>query len=335
MITAKALTASLTGTASKVYDGTTTATLTTGNFGLAGVLGTEAVSLTPVTTGTYDTKTVGTGKTVTVTGLTLTGTDSANYTLASTTVTGAIGTITAKALTASLTGTASKIYDGATTATLTTGNFSLTGVLGAEAVSLTPVTTGTYDTKAVGIGKIVTVTGLTLTGTDAANYMLASTTATGTIGTITAKTLVIQADDAQRPQGAPDPVFTARYDGFIGAEDRRVLIGTLAFETDATAASPAGQYAIMPGGVSAENYVTRFVAGTLLVTFVPMNTNVETIVGKDIPDAVRRPLPMLGGGPLPGFGLGNIEVEIAEILLQANPDLSAFLTEPPGGEERE
>nr|WP_170131910.1 YDG domain-containing protein [Zavarzinia compransoris] len=188
-ITAKALTASLTGTASKVYDGTTTATLTTGNFGLAGVLGTEAVSLTPVTTGTYDTKTVGTGKGVTVTGLTLTGSDAGNYTLPSTTVTGAIGTITAKALTASLTGTASKVYDGTTTATLTTGNFGLTGVLGTEAVSLTPVTTGTYDTKTVGTGKTVTVTGLTLTGTDAANYMLASTTVTGTIGTITAKAL--------------------------------------------------------------------------------------------------------------------------------------------------
>ncbi|PWR17524.1 hemagglutination protein, partial [Zavarzinia compransoris] len=41
------------------------------------------MTLTPVTAGIYDTKTVGTGKTVTVTGLTLTGPDAANYTLAS------------------------------------------------------------------------------------------------------------------------------------------------------------------------------------------------------------------------------------------------------------
>ncbi|WP_425319008.1 YDG domain-containing protein [Zavarzinia compransoris] len=145
--------------------------------------------MTPVTAGTYDTKTVGTGKGVTVTGLTLTGTDAANYALASTTVTGTIGTITAKALTASLTGMASKVYDGTTGATLTAGNLDLTGVLGTEAVSLTPVTAGTYDTKTVGTGKGVTVTGLTLTGTDAANYTLASTTVTGAIGTITAKAL--------------------------------------------------------------------------------------------------------------------------------------------------
>ncbi|PWR17490.1 YDG domain-containing protein, partial [Zavarzinia compransoris] len=189
-ITAKALTASLTGTASKIYDGTTTATLTAGNLDLAGVLGTEAVSLTPVTAGTYDTKTVGTGKVVTVTGLTLTGTDAANYTLASTTITGTIGTITAKALTASLTGTASKVYDGTGGATLAAGNYSLAGVIGTDNVTLTPLTAGTYDTKTVGTGKTVTVTGLTLTGTDAANYTLASSTITGTIGTITAKALI-------------------------------------------------------------------------------------------------------------------------------------------------
>ena len=66
--------------ADKVYDGTTSATVT--SVTLAGVIGTDDVSVTGGT-GTFDTPNVGTGKTVTVTGLVLSGNDAQDYGLPS------------------------------------------------------------------------------------------------------------------------------------------------------------------------------------------------------------------------------------------------------------
>jgi hypothetical protein len=72
---------------------------------------------------------------------------------------------------------ADKIYDGTTAATLT--GWSLTGVLGADGVSLTGGA-AVFASKTVGTGKTVTATGLALTGAKASYYTLATTTATTT-----------------------------------------------------------------------------------------------------------------------------------------------------------
>jgi hypothetical protein len=90
------LTAALTGTVSKTYDGTSAATLSASNYSaLSGIVGTDSVSLASFpTAGTYDTPDVGTGKTVTVTGLALSGASAANYTIAGS-VSGAVGVILA------------------------------------------------------------------------------------------------------------------------------------------------------------------------------------------------------------------------------------------------
>jgi len=74
---AKTLTGSFTA-AGKIYDGTTTATVT-GRF-LTGVVGSDAVSLSGGTAAFADAA-VGAGKTVTLTGATLSGAQAANYTL--------------------------------------------------------------------------------------------------------------------------------------------------------------------------------------------------------------------------------------------------------------
>ena len=184
-ITAASLTAGLTGTVSKVYDTNTTATLAAGNYTLNTILGSDVVSVSG--TGAYDTKNVGTGKSVTATGLVLSGADAGNYVLTSTTASNTIGTITAASLTAGLTGTVSKVYDTNTTATLAAGNYTLGTILGSDVVSVSG--TGAYDTKNVGTGKTVTATGLVLSGADGGNYVLTSTTASAGIGTITAASL--------------------------------------------------------------------------------------------------------------------------------------------------
>jgi hypothetical protein len=126
------------------------------------------------TSGSYDTKNVGINKTVSVSGVALTGVDKNNYTLASSSLSGNIGIIDAAQLVASLTGTVEKTYDGTTAATLTASNYLLSGAVAGDSVGLNNPTNGTYDTKNVGINKTVSVNGVALTGVDKNNYTLAS-----------------------------------------------------------------------------------------------------------------------------------------------------------------
>ena len=79
-----------------------------------------------------------------------------------------------------------KTYDGTTTATFTC---SLSGVVGTDDVSCTGGT-AVFASAAAGTGVAVTATGFQLTGAKAANYTLASTTAT-TTANINAKNLTI------------------------------------------------------------------------------------------------------------------------------------------------
>ena len=96
--------------ANKVYDGTTAATLT--SCTVTGALGGDVVACAG--TATFDTATVGTGKTVTASGLTLTGAAAGNYVLSSTTAT-TTAAITALTVTPAITA-ANKVYDGTTSA---------------------------------------------------------------------------------------------------------------------------------------------------------------------------------------------------------------------------
>ena len=70
--------------------------------------------------------------------------------LAGNTLSANIGTITPATLTARLTGTVGKVYDGTTAATLTAANYTLSGVIGGDSVSLNDPTAGTFATANVG-----------------------------------------------------------------------------------------------------------------------------------------------------------------------------------------
>ena len=188
-ITAKALTVSGVTVNSKTYDGNTTATLNFSSASLSGVVGSDAVSLnTSSYTANFNNSSVGTGKPVTVSGLGLSGAAAGNYTL--TQPSGLTGNITAKTLTVSGVTVNSKTYDGSTTATLNFASATLSGVVGSDAVSLnTSSYTANFNNSSVGTGKLVTVSGLGLSGAAAGNYTL--TQPTGLTGNITAKTLTV------------------------------------------------------------------------------------------------------------------------------------------------
>src|SRR5438477_6277394 len=113
------------------------------------------------------------------------GTSASNYTLP-TTASGA-GHITAVTVTASIIGNPTRKYNGNTDATLTSANFSLSGLVGMESFTVTQ-TGGTYNSKDVATANRVTANlsasdFTAAIGTLAANYVL-PTTASG-LGYIT------------------------------------------------------------------------------------------------------------------------------------------------------
>ena len=180
-ITAKALTITGMAATSRVYNGDTVAALTGGTLD-TGITG-EALSFTGQT-GAFADKNVGTGKTVTVTGTALgdgTGGLASNYSLIQPTVTAA--NITARALSISATGS-NRVYDGLTTDAVTLADNRVTN----DVLILTNSAANFAD-KNVGTAKMVSVTGINVTGADAGNYTFNTTAAT--TANISAKALSI------------------------------------------------------------------------------------------------------------------------------------------------
>lgn len=150
-------------TTSKVYDKTLTIAGSVVAGALVGIQGSDNVTVSAEAT--YDSATVGNSKTITVV-YTLGGTDKGNYLKpVDKTVTGAI---VKKELT--VTGTAisaSKVYDGTTTATVT-NNGTLQGTVSGDTVTVTA--TATYTSATAGASKPLTIQ-YTLGGADASNYL--------------------------------------------------------------------------------------------------------------------------------------------------------------------
>ncbi|MBN1190955.1 MAG: VCBS repeat-containing protein [Dehalococcoidales bacterium] len=179
-ITAKELTVSGITAENKVYDGNTTAALDTSAASLVGVVTGETVDLdVSGASGAFEDAAAGSGKTVNISGLTISGDDAVNYTLTQPT---AAADITAKALTVSGITAENKVYDGNTTAALNTSTAFLAGVIGDDIVTLnTSSATGTFAGAGVGEDIQVTVSGLTIQGAEAGNYSVTQPTATADI----------------------------------------------------------------------------------------------------------------------------------------------------------
>jgi uncharacterized repeat protein (TIGR03803 family) len=250
--------------ANKVYDGTTAATVTLADNRIAGDVLTESY-----TAAAFNNKNAGTGKTVTVSGIALSGTDAGNYTPNATATTTA--NITKLAITGSITAS-NKVYDGTTAATI--ASRTLTGVLGSDVVSYTGGTAAFAD-KNVGTAKPVTATGLGLAGADAGNYSV-NTTATATAD-ITQATLTVTANNASRNYGVANPTFIASYSGFQHGETLGTsgVTGSPSLTTPATPSSPPGTYPINAslGTLAATNYTFAIANGTLTVNPAPLTAS--------------------------------------------------------------
>ena len=239
--------------ASKTYDGTTNAGITSVTF--------DNVTLNRGTdytvTASFDDAGVGNDKNVTAT-VTLMGQVAKNYALEQSSFL-TTGSITAKQVTVSGITANGKVYDGTTDAVLDYSKVVLDGVL--ENDTLTVTAKGMFEKADVGEQK-VTISDLTLDGNSANNYVLAeSGNQTETIATITAKEVTVTPDNKSKVYQEKDPELTYIVSGVLSGETLKGI--TLA----RAEGENAGQYAITATADAGANpnYEVTFAKGTLTI----------------------------------------------------------------------
>ncbi len=180
-------------------------------------------------------------------------------------------TVKPATLTAIIVGNPTKPYDGSRSATLAPSNFSLSGLIGSDAIAVTQ-TAGTYAAASAGAQE-VTATLIPskftpLGATILANYILPGV-ANGP-GTIAKAPLTAQANDATRLYGTANPRFAGTVSGQIPGDSF-----TETFSSPAVISSAVGGYAIVPAlsGNNLGEYAVMVVNGTVSVTKAASATN--------------------------------------------------------------
>jgi filamentous hemagglutinin family protein len=251
----------LTGTVSKVYDGTTTATLAGSKITATGLINGDGISSG---TGSYSSPDAATGLNVTsptgASALVVTGTGGVpvyGYALASSTVTAAIGRITPAPLVATIVGDPTKVYDGTTTATLASANYSLSGFIGTQGATVNQPGSVTYGSASAGPGTITATLAApdfsADSGTLLSNYQLPAT-ASGA-GTITPAPLNLTGLLANSKvydgtTAASLNVSNAGIFGVIAPDAGQVSLSTSGAAGTFASANVGSNIAVTPGGFS-------------------------------------------------------------------------------------
>ncbi len=269
----KTLTPAVSGTASKTYDGTTDV-----NGGLTisldGVVGDDDV--TASANFEYVSADAASGIGVSVTGIELSGEAASNYELSETELS-ATGTILAKTLTPSISGTASKTYDGTTDVSGLTIN--LDGVVEGDDVSARA--TYKYVSADAGSGIEVLVTGIALTGADASNYVL-SRTSLSTTGEILPKTVtpVLSGAVSMTYDGRTDAGrLSVTLDGVVEGDDVTAYADCEFESADAGSGIAVSLKDLELSGVDASNYVLSSTEYSATGTIEPKKVS-ATLEGK-------------------------------------------------------
>lgn len=211
----------------KVYNGSTDATLATDGATISGIVDDDDVTIDITSaTGTFEDENVGTGKTVTISGIALDGADKDNYKLTSDSAT-TTANITAKAVTVSGITAENKEYDGTTNATLNYQNATFDGKCSGDALNVASAT-GTFADEDAGAGKTVTITGITLGGYDAGNYTLSNTTATATANITPSRSITDATNKTQNVVVGVGAFTEPKFTGVNGEE----VTGTVTYSYD-------------------------------------------------------------------------------------------------------
>ncbi len=248
-----------------MYDATEVATLVTGN----GVLDTETagtgtstdnkaytgdtVSLAyNMAVGAFSNKNVGTGKSVAVSGLSLSGTDAGNYTISD--ASNVTANITPKAITITAQ-TNSKTYDGNTTAVASP---TVSGLVQGSSDTVTGLAE-TYDNKNAGTGKTMTVSAYTVNdGNSGDNYTV--TTVANNTGVINKAVLGVDVN--------------GRYNGTTGFTTSNATIATNGLLGGDTLTGVTVRDANVSSNGS--NYITAFTGGTASLGNYQLSASTDT-----------------------------------------------------------
>ena len=279
----------------KTYDATTAATIT--GETLAGVLLTDAVSVSGG--GTFADKNAGNAKAVTA-ALALGGTDADNYTL--TQPTGLTANIAKADITLAGFTAANKVYDATTAATITAYG-SLNGVLLADASHVFAAGgNAVFSDADAGVIKTVRGAGFTLSGNEADNYNLATTSLTNSAD-ITRRPLTVTADAKEKIAGQVDPALT--YQTEVVSTGRGLLTGeTLSGTLSRTVGETSGAYPIQQGTVdnaTNKNYEVAFVSADLTIKNINVPTEQIPLPTPGPPLSVTTIVVPVQPPPLPSF----------------------------------
>ncbi len=226
----------------KVYDGTVVATVAISS---EDIIGDGDVEL-DFDTAAFTDENVGEGKTVIVSGISISGDDADNYTLGSTEAE-ASANITPAPITVSVTAE-NKVYDG----TITEPSFTLdiTGEVDGDDVTATNGSAVFADPN-VGSDITVTASGYALEGAQSGNYSISNNNAV-TTADITAKDITVTPDtDQAKVYGASNPTLTYAFipaligdDEFTGALSRDAGENVNTYEYTLGDLSAGGNYAL-------------------------------------------------------------------------------------------
>ena len=204
--------------------------------------------------------------------VTFTPTDTTDYN----TVTGSVNVAVAKATASVTLGSLSQNYDGSpkavTTATTPSG----------LAVEVTYNSSSTPPTTAGSYAVVATI--------DDSNYQ-GSTNGTLAVGKLP---LVVAAQNAARVYGQTNAPFTVVTSGFINGDTTNNLTGGLTFTIEDTNSdvvlvdtnTPAGTYAIIPGGLTSSDYAITFSNATLTI-----RPAILTVTGNSLTNIYGATLP--------------------------------------------
>jgi hypothetical protein len=184
-------------------------------------------------------------------GITLIGATAANYSLSSTTA-GATASITARSLTVTATG-ANKSYDGTTVAMVALADNRVPGDAFTDGYA-----SASFADKNVGTGKTVSVSGIAISGTDASNYTLTSTTASTTAN--------ITAAAATVTLGSLVSTCTGSQISATATTIPTGLIVVFTYNGSSTVPATAGSYTVV-GTIDDPNYAGS-ATGTLVISKV-------------------------------------------------------------------
>ena len=261
-ITARPITIAGLTISSRMYDGTTLASVgNTANF--SNLIGGDNVSVNgTLATANFLDANVGTGKSVNVSGLILTGSDAGNYALVGNTsagnadITPRLISVTANPL--------SKIYGASDP--LKTYVVGGNGLVNGDVLSGS-LSRAAGETVAGGAYQI-TQGSLTAGNNYSLNYLPASLS-------ITPATLVVSANSFSRIFGDANPAFTFSASGFQFSDSvASVLTGTIS--STATNISNVGSYNIGKGTLAANsNYILSVSSGSLSITQRPITVSVS------------------------------------------------------------